>query len=255
MSQQGQMQFQVVEISPWVKRLIIANVVVWVVFQLIIEKFLLPSPYITTFFSFTPSLVIENFMIWQLGSYMFLHSGNVFHILFNMISLWFFGSELEYRWGWRSFLIYYFVTGVGAALIYLIGVILVGLIYGSEPSVWNIPVIGASGAIFGILVAYGILFGERMIHFMLIFPMKAKYFIMILGGVELVTLLNEGMGGSQVANLAHVGGMVSGFVYLLAWTRIKQKQWRKNSKKSKGRRNLRLVINNDEDPDDPKYWN
>ena len=256
MQNQGSVQFQVVKISPVVKAIIIANMVVWVGFQLILEKFLLPSPFISQYFSLTPSLAVESFMVWQVVSYMFLHSGNVFHIFFNMISLWFFGSELEHRWGGRAFLTYYLISGVGAALIYLFGVVLVGLIQGVEPTVFNIPVIGASGAVFGIFVAYAILFGERVIYFFGVFPMKAKFFIMIMGGIEILTLLNDGM-GSPVANLAHIGGMIAGFLYLLMWTRVSQRKWRQ-SRRSKTRRNLRLVVNNDEkedDPNDPKYWN
>ncbi len=252
------MQFQVVPISPWVKKLIMINVGIWFFIQLILEKVVIGSPIITNFLSFTPKLTLEYFFIWQPVTYMFLHSANIFHVLLNMISLWFFGSELEYRWGWRSFLYYYFACGVGAAVIYFIAVILIGLIQGSEPMVYNVPVLGASGAVFGILLAYGILFGDRIIYFFGVFPMKARYFIMLIGGIEVVSLISDGMGGSQVANMAHIGGLVTGYIYLLLWTRWQQNRWR-GAKKSKGRRNLRLVVNNTEKKDDsgdgPKYWN
>jgi len=257
----GSAQFQVVKLTPVVKNLIIANVAIWLVAQLILDKMLLSSPYISHFFSLNPSLFVENFMVWQPLTYMFLHSSNIFHILFNMISLWFFGSDLETRWGGRPFLIYYLVSGAGAALIYLAGVILVGLIQGTEPSVFRVPVIGASGAVFGVLVAFAILFGERVIYFFGVFPMKAKFFIMIMAGIEIVTLLNEGMASNPVANLAHIGGMIAGFLYLVVWTKYLQSRWRKGSKahkaKARAGRNLRLVVNNKdkEDPDDPKYWN
>lgn len=254
----GQMQFQVTPISPLVKKLIILNVGVWFILQLILENLLLSQPYITHFFSFTPKLTLENFFIWQPVTYMFLHSENVFHVLLNMVSLWFFGSELEYRWGARSFLYYYLSCGVGAAIIYFIGVVATGLIQGTEPLVYQTPVLGASGAVFGILLAYGILFGDRIIYFFGVFPMKAKFFIMVIGGIEVISLLSGGMGGGKVANLAHIGGLVTGYIYLLLWTRWQQNRWR-GAKNSKARRNLRLVVNNTDEKkgsdDGPKYWN
>lgn len=252
------MQFQMVPISPWVKRLIIANVGIWFFLQLIIENIFFKAPVITQFFWFTPQTTLENFFIWQPFTYMFLHSNNVFHVMLNMISLWFFGSELEYRWGARSFIYYYLACGVGAAIIYFLAVIIVGLVQGSEPAVYTIPVLGASGAVFGILLAYGILFGDRIIYFFGVFPMKAKFFLMVIGGMEVISLVSSGMGGSQVANMAHIGGLVTGYIYLLLWTRYQQKRWR-GDKKSKARRNLRLVVNNSEKKEDsgdgPKYWN
>lgn len=253
----GQMQFQAVRISPMVKKLIIINVAVWFGLQLILENLFLSQDYITQYFSFTPKYTVEYFFIWQPLTYMFLHSTNVFHVLLNMISLWFFGSELEYRWGSKSFLAYYLICGIGAAFVYLIGVIITGLIQGHEPVVYAVPVLGASGAVFGVLLAYGILFGERMIYFFGVFPMKAKFFILLIAGMEIVTLLSAGMGGTQVANLAHIGGLVTGYLYLILWTRWQQKGWR-GSKSSKSRRNLRLVVNNEKNKDDsggPKYWN
>ncbi|MEM7645532.1 MAG: rhomboid family intramembrane serine protease [Pseudomonadota bacterium] len=250
------MQFQVVPLSPMVKKLIILNVGIWFFLQLILENLFLSQDYITQFFSFTPKYTLENFFIWQPLTYMFLHSKNVFHVILNMVSLWFFGSELEYRWGAKSFLLYYLACGVGAAFIYFIGVIVVGLVQGHEPLVYVIPVLGASGAVFGVLLAYGILFGDRIIYFFGVFPMKAKIFLMIIGGIEVVSLLSAGMGGSNVANLAHIGGLISGYLYLLFWTRWQQNRWR-GAKNPKARRNLRLVVNNDNKKDDqgPKYWN
>ena len=191
---------------------------------------------------------------------MFLHSSNSFHILFNMISLWFFGSELEHSWGSRSFLTYYLVTGVGAGLIYVFGVAIYGAFKGFETSAYIAPVIGASGAVFGVLMAYGVLFGDRVIYFFGVFPMKARFFVLILAGIEFVTLMNVGPGESRVANLAHIGGMITGLIYLFFWTKKLQKNSKKRGKRSKGRRGLRLVVDNEkkkpgEDPNDPRYWN
>lgn len=253
----GPMQLQTVPLSPMVKKLIIINVGVWFFLQLILENLFLSQDYISQFFSFTPKYTLENFFIWQPVTYMFLHSQSVWHILINMISLWFFGSELEYRWGSKSFLYYYLACGVGAAIIYFIGVVVVGLFQGHAPLVYVVPVLGASGAVFGILLAYGILFGDRIIYFFGVFPMKAKIFMLLIGGIEVVTLLSSGMGGTRVANLAHIGGIISGYLYLLIWTRWQQNRWPRG-KNSKGRRNLRLVVNNSNDKNQsggPKYWN
>ena len=251
-----QMQFSMMTpMTPVVRGLLIANIGIWIVFQLIIEKFFLSEPWITQIFSLIPNNVISNFFVWELGTYMFLHSANVFHILFNMLLLWWLGGELEQRWGSKFFLAYYLVSGIGAAIIYTVVIFVLALFKGGV-GLMTVPVLGASGAIFGLMLAYGVIFGERVVYFMMLFPMRAKYFTMILGAVEVVTLLNNGVGGGEVANLAHVGGLISGFLFLQAWTRFQQSKWRKAS--GKRGRGLRLVVNNDEKKngkDGPKYWN
>lgn len=249
---------QLVPFTPIVKILIIANISVWLVGQMIIEKYFLPGPYISEFLSLIPSYVVEKFFIWQFFTYMFLHSSSLFHILFNMLMLWWLGGELEQRWGSRFFLAYYLVSGVGAAVIYCICLFAYTLATGNLAG-WVTPVVGASGAVFGLLVAYGIIFGERVVYFMMIFPMKAKYFVMILGAIEAVNLLNSGVAGSQVANLAHLGGLVSGYLFLITYTKFKQGKWRKQSG-GRGGRGLKLVVNNDpkdkkDKGDGPRYWN
>jgi membrane associated rhomboid family serine protease len=112
------------------------------------------------------------------------------------------------------------------------------------------------------MLAYGILFGERIVYFMMVFPMRAKWFVLILGAVEVATLLNSGIGGSQVANLAHLGGLASGFIFLRTYTWWQQRRWR--NKSSKRGRGLKLVVDNDRSGDGkppggggdgPKYWN
>ncbi|MES2854342.1 MAG: rhomboid family intramembrane serine protease, partial [Bdellovibrionota bacterium] len=169
--------------------------------------------------------------------------------------LWWLGGELEQRWGPKFFALFYAASGVGAAVIYIFVVLIHGLIF-NPTSIWTVPVVGASGAIFGLMLAYGMIFGERIVYFMMLFPMRAKYFVMILGAVEVVTLLNNGIGGGDVANLAHLGGIISGFLFLKSYTFFQQSKWRKAS--GKRGRGLRLVVNNDEkkdDKNDPQYWN
>ena len=164
---------------------------------------------------------------------------------------------------------FYLVTGVGAGLIYVLAMAAHAAIFNSVTPAWTIPVVGASGAIFGLMLAYGLIFGERVVYFMMLFPMRAKYFTMILGAVEVVTLMNNGVGG-DVANLAHVGGLLSGFLFLRTYTALQQRKWRKGGgggggAKARGR-GLKLVVNNDNKKDDggpnsggdgngPKYWN
>jgi len=148
------------------------------------------------------------FMPWQVVTYAFLH-GTVLHIGFNMLALWMFGRELELLMGPRRFLIYYVTCVVGAAVVQLI-------VAGAEGQVY--PTVGASGGVFGILLAYGMAFPNRMI--MLLFPpipMKAKYFVILYGLFELYL----GVSGSApgIAHFAHLGGMLFGFLLLRYWSR------------------------------------
>ena len=244
-------QFQnVIPLTPTVKKLIIINVSVWITLVLILQQFFMNQDYVFVWFGLQPLRLISNFWLWQPFTYMFLHSTNVFHVLFNMILLWWLGAELEQRWGSQFFLLYYMVCGVGAAAIYILGVLSYYFATGDSTPLQS-PVVGASGAIFGLLLAYGIIFGERIVYLFFMFAMKAKYFVLILGGIEVVTLLNSGF-NSNVANLAHLGGLVAGFVFLILWTRLKGQKVRKSTRK-RGRR-LKLVINKDQEQE-PKYWN
>jgi membrane associated rhomboid family serine protease len=169
--------FQTAPLTPAVKWLLIINVSVWFVLQVMVEGFLrIP---ITPLFALTPGMVLFDFKIWQLGSYMFLHSMQVTHILFNMLMLWFFGAELEQRWGTKFFLTYYFSSGIGAAILYCVGIWGYALATGSQTGL-IVPVVGASGAIFGLLLAQGIIFGERIVYFFMLFPMKTKVFVAVM---------------------------------------------------------------------------
>ena len=254
----NQPQFQMsVPFTKTVKALVITNVAIWVGLVLILQNLILGGSFIFDLFALVPARVITDFWIWQVFTYMFLHSTGVFHVLFNMLVLWWFGSELESRWGSRFFLTYYLVCGAGAGVIYLLGSLIYYFATGQAATLTS-PLVGASGATYGLLLAYGILFGERQIYFMMLFPMKAKYFVMIIGAVELVTLLDSGM-GSQVANLAHLGGIAVGFAFLAI---VAQTRARRSGAAKRGRR-LKLVVNNENQPPSdsksdsggPKYWN
>ncbi len=265
-----------VPITPVVKWLIGICVVVWLVLQIIVEKYFLDQPMVTYGLGLVPLSVIEKYFVWQVFTYQFLHSSNVFHIVFNMLLLWWLGSELESRWGSKLFLAYYLVSGTGAGVLYVFVMAMIGWATGNFAG-WTMPVVGASGAVFGLMLAYGVLFGERIVYFMMVFPMRAKWFVVILGAVEVATLLNSGVGGSQEANLAHLGGIASGFGFLKAYTWWQQRRWRNKSTKGRAR-GLKLVVDNDrksegdgsnDDPSGggsgskggsgkgsgPKYWN
>jgi len=142
--------------------------------------------------------------IWQIFTYMFLHGG-IWHLGFNMYALFLFGNDLEYYWGTREFYKYYFITGIGAGLIY-------SILRVHSP----IPVIGASGAIFGVLLAYGIYFPERrLLIFPLFIPVKAIHLVFIFGAIEFFSIF---LMRDNVAHLAHLGGLLVGYLYL-RWKR------------------------------------
>lgn len=188
-----------------VKKLIILNVAIWLVQELVR---LLPGvgPHgLSQWLGNWPSLVVRG-QVWQIFTYQFLHAGP-FHVLFNMLYLWMFGSELERGWGSRAFLTYYLVCGTGAGVVIAIA----GWLSGSMAYT-----IGASGAIYGLILAFGIVFAERTVLFMLIFPVKARTMALILVGIAFFYSLSTP--GDQVAHIAHLAGAVVGFLYLKrAW--------------------------------------
>ena len=183
---------------PGVKWLLIVNVALFLPYYLSsdVREFLL------TVFSLVPAFVIKKFFIWQLATYLFLH-GSIGHILFNMLALWMFGSVLERDWGTRFFLKYYFVCDIGAGLC--------DVILNGAMGNWGTHTIGASGAIYGLLLAFGVLYPNTTVLFSFIFPMKAKYMVMIVGAIAFLSALGENQG---VSHYAHLGGMIFGYAYL-----------------------------------------
>jgi membrane associated rhomboid family serine protease len=188
-------------LSPAIKILIIANVVTFLVTLVV--------PVIVVEFALIPRAVLEQLAVYQLVTYMFLHGG-IGHLLVNMLGLWMFGTELERTWGTRFFTKYYFVTGVGAALL-TIAWALSGLPYAG--SIYDSAVIGASGAIYGVLLAYAMYFPHRTVYMYFIFPLQAKYFVMIVGAITFLSSIGAG-GSGGVAHTAHLGGLLVGYAYL-----------------------------------------
>lgn len=246
-------QVQVAPLTPVVKKLAITILLCWFVLQILGEKvFKLP---VTAWLALHPDQVIEKFYVWQLVTYMFFHALSPFHIFFNLLMLWFFGSELEKHWGAKFFTIFFFTCGIGAAIIYCLGVGVYAVITGVQTPLL-IPVLGASGALFGLLVAYGLIFADRVIYFMGLFPMKAKYFALIAAAMDFSSLLTTGFAGTEVAYLAHVGGALVGFLFLMGHARYKLTKTKAKLKKKSG--SLRLVVDNEKlkkDEEGPKYWN
>ena len=206
-------------IPPAIKNIIIINVLVMVMITLK-ENWM-----ITNFALFYPSSPF--FKPWQIVTHMFMHGG-FWHIFFNMYTLFIFGCVLERMWGPKKFLLFYFVTGLGAALLHT-GVQAVEMqVYMSQAAEGSVsavqavhalkmtPTVGASGAIYGVLIGYAMLFPDSVLT--LIFPpvsLKAKWFVIIFAVIELVTGI-FGMGGG-VAHFAHLGGMLFGWLLIMYW--------------------------------------
>jgi len=163
-------------------------------------------PLVTALLGLHPALVLHSFWVWQLATYMFLHGG-VFHIVFNMLALWMFGAELERTWGTRYFLKFYFVTGIGAAVLTVLFSLLP---FGFARQLQEVNIIGASGAIHGLLLAYAIYFPERPI-LLIVFWVPARLCVTILGAIAVFASLSEAGG---VANATHLGGLLVGYLYL-----------------------------------------
>ena len=147
---------------------------------------------------------IPGFWPWQLVTYAFLHGG-LWHLLFNMFALWMFGVQIENSWGSRRFAIYYFICVIGAGVVQ-------ALVMWGQP----VPTLGASGGVFGVLVAFGMMFPNQRIMLLIPpIPIKAKWFVIGYGAIELFLGVTGGQAG--VANFAHVGGAVVGFLVIQYW--------------------------------------
>jgi membrane associated rhomboid family serine protease len=181
-----------------VRRLVIVTAAAFVLTYLPAVMFGWGLPF--QFLGLRPFDVTHRFFLWQPVTYLFLHGG-FFHVVFNLFALWMFGTELERLWGSRPFLSYFFITGIGAAVFDVL----------LQPSATT-TTIGNSGAVYGILLAYGLIFPDRPILLWLLIPVKAKWFVLIMGLIEFVSSFSNP--GSNVSHIAHLGGMLVGLVYL-----------------------------------------
>lgn len=247
-----------IRLTPAVKSLMIACFVAFVL-QQTGDRFF--GTHFFELFALTPKLAVEHFYFWQLITFSFLHA-DVMHLFFNLLMLAFIGSELESTWGRARFLRFYFLCTAFAGLTYLVLQLAIDKT--------AIPMVGASGGIYGLLMAYGLIYGERVLLFMMLFPMKAKHFIWVLAGIEFMSSIfsNQNPWGS----VAHLGGMAGGFGLLwgrAAWTvyhrRLNEtREIKQKDKRRKGAKHLKLVVNrkdssqakgSEQDSDDsPKTW-
>ena len=229
--------------TPVVKNLIIFNFLVWAV-----QSFI--SPQITAWMENTFALHSTYsglFKPWQLFTYMFLHSPfgsslGIMHILFNMLGLWMFGTALEMQFGQKRFLFFYFVSGIGAAAIYLVylhfqlhGVVSeFGLLLQSDNpqqdlamqdyAIINAPMLGASGAIFGILAAFAYLFPNTYLYLYFFLPIKTKWGVIAYLAYELIMTIRSAA-GDDVAHVAHLGGALVGFALVYLWNKTDRRHF------------------------------
>ena len=199
-------------------------------------------PQLTAILGLTPVLFWRG-AVYQLVTFHFLHAG-VWHILMNLFIFWMFGGELELLWGRRKFIIYLVITGLGAGLCQVL----------FNPSL-DVPVIGASGVVYGLLMAYGLIYPNRMVYLYFLLPVRVKWFVIGLGVLELVSSISAYSQISGVAHLAHLGGMVFGFLFLRydrMYMQLRDRYYRRKLEKRR-RRNKQMYVVRGDDDDKPIY--
>jgi membrane associated rhomboid family serine protease len=189
--------------TPAVRAIVFANIGVFVLTYIAKDS-------IVQWFGLVPQAIFEQAQVWRFATYLFVHDPNGFtHILFNMLALWMFGVDLERRWGTNGFVKYYAITGVGSG----IATAAISLLpFESTRAMYAVPTIGASGAIYGLLLAWAVLFPTRQILFMFIFPLPARAAAAIMGAISFLSAVS-GRNGS-VAEATHLSGLVIGWFYL-----------------------------------------
>lgn len=249
-------------LTPAIKGLIICFVIVHVL-QMSFGHFAGTS--LIPWLGFSPVGFLSG-RVWTVATYIFLH-GDFFHLLFNCLGIYMLGSELERRWGTKRFLIFFLVCGLGAAIVHTICWFAALFFWPTfAANLGSIPTIGASGSLFGLLFAFALFFGEMYMLVFLVVPMKAKHFAALMAGIELyLTVFNQGMAGGGAAHLFHLGGLLTGFIYL----RLRGKNLdgrgggffggKKKMGRDEVKRRLSLIVNNEEpkkgDKNFPITWN
>ena len=185
-----------VNITKGVKLLILTNVIIFFIIEISGQRDLFLMN-----FGLVPLTILNDFKIWQIFTYMFLHGG-ILHILFNMVILWIFGKDLELSWGKNNFLYFYFICGIGSGFI--------TFLFNMHSF---IPVVGASGAIYGLLVAYGFSYPNRIIYLYGVFPLRVKYLILGLGFIAFFASISTST--SNISHLTHLAGMIIGAGYII----------------------------------------
>lgn len=192
-------------LTPAVRMIFIANVGIYLL-TLVLSVVPPVKNALIDLLAFSPQSALSSLLVWKYVTYMFVHGG-VFHILFNMMILWFMGPELERRLGTRFFWIFYLGTGIGAGLLHALVTMATGT--------WGSSIIGASGALYGVLLAYGCYWPDRQMLLYMVVPVKMKYLVAIVGAMAFFSSIGAG-GGGGVAHLTHLTGLIFGYL-LLAW--------------------------------------
>ncbi len=201
------------QLTPGIRVLIIINTVIFVIGLLLPQL----NRYLIVLGGLVPELFLKKFYLWQPLTYMFLHGGFM-HIFFNMFALWMFGTELERHWGTSFFMKFYFVSGIGAGILSAV----------IQPAS-TIPIIGASGAIYGILLGFAVMYPNRIVYLNFLVPIKVKYFVMIFAAIELMASMGGAGRQTGVAHLTHLSGMAFGYLYLL-WHQHRRRRGRRRPK-------------------------
>ena len=204
-------------LTPAVRAILFLNVGIFL-FTVTILALFDPRDYFFKLFCQMPYLAVLRFQIWRFFTYMFLHADGM-HLLFNMMALWFFAPRLEMRWGTKRFLKFYFICGVGAAVVHSIFTLLFGAktpLSDGEAVRGVEYMIGASGAIYGILLAYALYWPDETVLLYFVIPMRIKYMVLLFGALEFIGSVNRA--GSHISHITHLGGLLTAFLYLRGWT-------------------------------------
>jgi rhomboid family protein len=216
-------QFLARFLTPAVRYILVANVALFVLYMLLsIWGSAVELPFILLME--TPNLAVKRLCLWQFVTYMFMHA-TPFHLLMNMVVLWFFAPRLEHRWGTREFLRFYFIVGIGAGL----GHALLALATGHGAS----TMLGASGAIYGVILAYALYYPNDTVLLYFIIPVKVKYLIIVIGIFTFLSTVGSataGGGSNGISHVTHLGGLAVALVYLKGGGWFRRKPWRRRPK-------------------------
>jgi len=204
-------------LSPAVRAILVANVIIFLLYALL-GRF---RPFTIFFFLLweSPRLAVGHLFLWQFVTYMFMHAGPA-HLFFNMLVLWFFAPRLEYRWGTARFLRFYFVVGIGAGVFHAL---FAYLTHNADSSM-----MGASGAIYGVMLAYAIYYPDETVLFYFVLPIKIKYLMIILGVITFfASIPGDAQGG--ISHVTHLGGLVVAFLYLQIGNWLSSREGRRGS--------------------------
>jgi membrane associated rhomboid family serine protease len=225
-------------LTPGTKLIFLVNILVFLGIVLLLPIFRLSRQFVVLFAQI-PALAIYGFQVWRFVTYMFVHASGM-HVLLNMLMLWFFAPPLEMRWGKRGFLKFYFVTGVGAGIIHAIFCLITGQM--------GQAMIGASGAIYGILLAFALLFPDQVVLLYFFIPIKVKYLVIILGALEFFGSVGSATGlgyGDNISHITHLGGLAVAYMYLRGDRVLAFVGLRRRPGSSRGRRGTMF---------DDEYW-